>query len=58
MNPLFNRLALTNQLKLMINIAEGLEYLHERKPRVIHRDVSKMVRDGIAHVLKVLLPKV
>lgn len=24
---------------MMIDIAQGLEYLHERKPRVIHRDV-------------------
>lgn len=25
-------------LRMMIDIARGLEYLHERKPRVIHRD--------------------
>jgi serine/threonine protein kinase len=30
----------------MINIAEGLEYLHERKPRVIHRDVSPECSPG------------
>jgi hypothetical protein len=28
------------QLGMMIDIALGLEYLHERTPKVIHRDVS------------------
>lgn len=41
-------------LKLMINIAEGLEYLHERKPRVIHRDCKStnilINRKGVAKV--------
>lgn len=27
-------------LSLMLDIARGLEYLHLRKPAVIHRDVS------------------
>lgn len=29
-------------LRMMIDIAQGLEYLHERKPRVIHRDVRRL----------------
>jgi hypothetical protein len=28
------------QLKMMLDIAQGLTYLHDRNPRVIHRDVS------------------
>lgn len=30
------------QLGMMIDIALGLEYLHERTPKVIHRDVSEV----------------
>ncbi len=41
-------------LRLMINIAEGLEYLHERKPKVIHRDCKStnilINRRGVAKV--------
>jgi hypothetical protein len=27
---------------MMLDIALGLEYLHERTPKVIHRDVSRV----------------
>lgn len=42
-NPSEQPLIIPPQLGMMLDIALGLEYLHERTPKVIHRDVS---RDG------------
>lgn len=41
-NPSDQRLIIPPQLGMMLDIALGLEYLHERTPKVIHRDVSRV----------------
>jgi serine/threonine protein kinase len=33
---------LKRTLRLMLDIAKGLEYLHMRSPSIIHRDVSNL----------------